>query len=145
MNYSTTTLLTKSAFKKLWKKICCVHFTIFGVTDFEYNGQIVDDTTLFSQLVTDERVSYLIEKIEYYGYSGEAIKGLIFCSRREEAIELSNILNMKGYRTVALTGSDSQETREHCVTDLESGNLDYILTVDIFLMKESISLVLTKL
>lgn len=39
---------------------------------------------------------------------------------------------MKGYRTVALTGSDSQETRERCVTDLESGNLDYILTVDIF-------------
>ncbi|MEK3712753.1 DUF3427 domain-containing protein [Paenibacillus sp. FSL R7-0333] len=110
--------------------LCPFHY--FGVTDFEYNGQIVDDTTLFSQLVTDERVSYLIEKIEYYGYSGEAIKGLIFCSRREEAIELSNILNMNGYRTVALTGSDSQETRERCVTDLESGDLDYILTVDIF-------------
>ena len=110
--------------------LCPFHY--FGVTDFEYNGQIIDDTALLSQLVTDERVSYLIEKIEYYGYSGEAIKGLIFCSRKEEAIELSNMLNMRGYRTVALTGSDSQETRGRCVTDLESGNLDYILTVDIF-------------
>lgn len=110
--------------------LCPFHY--FGVTDFEYNGLIIDDTALLSQLVTDERVSYLIEKIEYYGYSGEAIKGLIFCSRKEEAAELSNILNMRGYRTVALTGSDSQKTRGRCVTDLESGDLDYILTVDIF-------------
>lgn len=110
--------------------LCPFHY--FGVTDFEHNGQIIDDTTLLSQLVTDERVSYLIEKIEYYGYSGETIKGLIFCSRKEEAMELSKLLNSRGYRTTALTGSDNQETRSRCVTDLESGNLDYILTVDIF-------------
>lgn len=110
--------------------LCPFHY--FGVTDFEHNGKIIDDTTLLSQLVADERVSYIIEKIEYYGYSGETLKGLIFCSRTQEAIELSNILNTRGYRTVALTGSDSQETRGRCIADLEIGNLDYILTVDIF-------------
>jgi superfamily II DNA or RNA helicase/HKD family nuclease len=110
--------------------LCPFHY--FGVTDFEYNGKMIDDTAILSQLVADERVSYIIEKVEYYGYSGETIKGLIFCSRTDEAIELSNILNTRGYRTVALTGSDSQETRGRCVTELEKGNLDYILTVDIF-------------
>ncbi|WP_422659857.1 DUF3427 domain-containing protein [Paenibacillus sp. EC2-1] len=110
--------------------LCPFHY--FGVTDFEYNGQTIDDTTMLSQLVANERVSYLIEKIEYYGYSGEAVKGLIFCSRKEEAIQLSDILNVRGYRTVALTGDDSQEERIRCVTDLEAGQLDYILTVDIF-------------
>lgn len=110
--------------------LCPFHY--FGVTDFVYNDQIIDDTTMLSQLVTNERVSYLIEKIEYYGHSGETVKGLIFCSRKEEAMELSRMLNTRGYRTRALTGDDSQEVRMQCVTDLEAGNLDYILTVDIF-------------
>ncbi|WP_138224767.1 DUF3427 domain-containing protein [Paenibacillus algicola] len=110
--------------------LCPFHY--FGVTDFEYNGQVIDDTVMLSQLVSDERVAYLIEKMEYYGYSGETVKGLIFCSRKEEALELSKLLNMRGYRTVALTGDDRQEERARCVTDLENGQLDYILTVDIF-------------
>ncbi|OME04672.1 NgoFVII family restriction endonuclease [Paenibacillus odorifer] len=110
--------------------LCPFHY--FGVTDFEYNDQMIDDTTMLSQLVTNERVSYLIEKIEYYGHSGETVKGLIFCSRKEETLELSRMLNERGYRTKALTGDDSQEVRMQCVTDLEAGYLDYILTVDIF-------------
>lgn len=110
--------------------LCPFHY--FGVTDFVYNGHIIDDTTMLSQLVTDERVSHIIEKMEYYGYSGEVVKGLIFCSRKEEAKQLSAMLNVRGYRTAALTGDDSQEARFCCVAELENGNLDYILTVDIF-------------
>lgn len=110
--------------------LCPFHY--FGVTDFEYNGQLIDDTTMLSQLVTDERASYVIDKIDYYGFSGESVKGLIFCSRKEEALQLSEILNNRNFRTIALTGENSQEERSRCVTDLESGNLDYILTVDIF-------------
>ena len=41
-------------------------------------------------------------------------------------------MNEKGFRTVALTGDDSQEIRAHRVNQLENGVLDYILTVDIF-------------
>lgn len=110
--------------------LCPFHY--FGVTDFEHNGQLIDDTAMLSQLVTSKRVSYLIEKIEYYGHSGESVKGLIFCSRKQEAFQLSDMLNVRGYRTVALTGSDHQELRIRSITDLESGKLDYILTVDIF-------------
>lgn len=110
--------------------LCPFHY--FGVTDFEYNGKLIDDTTLLSHLVTEERVDHIIEKINYYGYSGESVKGLMFCSRKEEAIKLSEALNKKGFRTVALTGDHSQEERAHEVERLENGALDYILTVDIF-------------
>lgn len=110
--------------------LCPFHY--FGVTDFEHNGQLIDDTAMLSQLVTSERVSYLIEKIEYYGHSGESVKGLIFCSRKQEAFQLSDMLNARGYRTIALTGSDHQDLRIRSITELESGKLDYILTVDIF-------------
>ncbi|KIL37722.1 helicase [Cohnella kolymensis] len=110
--------------------LCPFHY--FGVTDLELNGETIDDTTILSKLVTEERVSHLIEKIEYYGYSGQKVKGLIFCSRKDEAIELSVKMNGRGYETVALTGEDSIEQRELQVQKLEHGDLDYIITVDIF-------------
>lgn len=110
--------------------LCPFHY--FGVTDFEYNGKLIDDTTLLSHLVTEERVNHIIEKIDYYGHSGNKVRGLIFCSRKEEAVKLSEAFNKKGIRTVALTGDDSQEERAHQVNLLENGFLDYIITVDIF-------------
>jgi len=110
--------------------LCPFHY--FGVTDMEYDGKIIDDSTLLSKLVTEERINHLIEKIEYYGHSGDKVKGLIFCSRTEEAIDLANALNSNGFNTVALTGSHTQDERAFQVSQLENGLLDYIITVDIF-------------
>lgn len=110
--------------------LCPFHY--FGVTDYILEGEIMDDTVTLSNLVTEERFKHILEKINYYGYSGDRLKGLIFCSRNEEAVELSILFNEKGYRTVALSGSHSQEERLKQVERLENGNLDYIITVDIF-------------
>lgn len=110
--------------------LCPFHY--FGVTDFEIDGEVIDDATILSKLVTEERVDHIIKKITYYGHSGNQVRGLMFCSRKDEAEKLSNALNERGLRTIALTGDDSQEERARRVTQLESGILDYILTVDIF-------------
>lgn len=110
--------------------LCPFHY--FGVMDFEMNGEVIDDATILSKLVTEERVDHILEKVHYYGYSGDSLKGLIFCSRKEEAKTLSQALNLKGLRTVTLTGDDSLEEREREINRLENGLLDYILTVDIF-------------
>ena len=63
--------------------LCPFHY--FGVTDIEYNGEMIDDATVLSKLVADERVNHILDKIGYYGFSGETVKGLMFCSRKEEA------------------------------------------------------------
>lgn len=110
--------------------LCPFHY--FGVTDLEIEGELIDDTSQFSKLVTNERVNHIIDKIEYYGYSGKSVKGLMFCSRKEECRELSSKLNERGYKTVSLTGDNSQEERAMRVMQLENGEIDYILTVDIF-------------
>lgn len=110
--------------------LCPFHY--FGVTDLELDGESVDDAAIFTKLVSEERVTHIIEKINYYGFSGDEVKGLIFCSRKAEAAELSIALNNRGFRTVALTGDDSPGERERRITQLENGILDYILTVDIF-------------
>lgn len=110
--------------------LCPFHY--FGVTDFELNGETIDDATILSDLVTEERVDHIIDKITYYGYSGDQVRGLMFCSRKEEAKELSIALNSRGLRTIALTGDSTPDERERRITQLENGILDYILTVDIF-------------
>ncbi|MFC2948711.1 DUF3427 domain-containing protein [Virgibacillus sediminis] len=110
--------------------LCPFHY--FGVTDIEYSGELVDDAAILSNLVTEERVNHIIDKIDYYGFSGDQVRGLMFCSRKEEAIRLSYALNERGLRTAALTGDHTQEERARQVLKLENGTLDYILTVDIF-------------
>lgn len=117
--------------------LCPFHY--FGITEMEIDGEVFDDTTgmrNFSYLICDERVEYILEKAKYYGYSGDRVKGLIFCSRKEEAKELSKKFNEKGYQTAFLCGEHSQEERERCIERLTSDDstdyLDYIFTIDIF-------------
>lgn len=118
--------------------LCPFHY--FGITDLEINGEVFDDNAgvkNFSNLISDARVDYVIDKANYYGFSGDRVKGLIFCSRKDEAKELSKKFNERGLRTEVLTGEDTQERRESVIarlTDDEDGDdqLDYIFTVDIF-------------
>ena len=121
------------------KLLCPFHY--FGITDLEVDGHVIDDDDLknvqnFAKLVCDDRVQYIMQQIEYYGYSGDRVKGLMFCSSKEEAKTLSVKFNMRGLRTVVLTGDSSQNEREDAILRLEQNEqenaLDYILTVDIF-------------
>lgn len=108
-------------------------FIYYGVTDIlDDSGNLVGEDTTFSDLVTDSRVKHILDKIHYYGSYKQRTKGLMFCSRNDEALELSNKLNQAGLKTKVLSGADSQQEREAIVKELEDGKLDYILTVDIF-------------
>lgn len=107
-------------------------FHYFGVTDYEVHGQLIDDLSDLKYLTSNARVDFLIEKIEYYGYSGESPKGLIFCHSINEARSLSDEFNNRNYNTVALSGGDSQEHRENTIKQLEVGEIQYIFVVDIF-------------
>lgn len=117
--------------------LCPFHY--FGMTDLQVDGNSISEETGwkdFNRLTSDERVNYVIGQAEYYGHSGERVKGLIFCSSKEEAAKLSEKFNQRGYHTIALTGEDNQDKREEAierlVADKMENHLDYIFTVDIF-------------
>lgn len=117
--------------------LCPFHY--YGIQDIEIEGQGIDENTErinFGLLTSDERVTHIISKAEYFGYSGDRVKGLVFCSSKKEAKELSEKFNQCNYRTVDLTGEHSQEEREEAierlVNDTHKDKLDYIFTVDIF-------------
>jgi superfamily II DNA or RNA helicase/HKD family nuclease len=111
-------------------------FHYYGVADVTYESQDSPSED-FSVLISPERVDHVIRAIETYGQAGVAPRGLIFCSRKTEARALSTALNSrslrgKPLRTIALTGDDNVEFREQAVERFEAGELDYILTVDVF-------------
>lgn len=117
--------------------LCPFHY--FGISDIEIDGESFDDISVakkFKELTSETRVKYIMEKADYFGFSGSRIKGLMFCSSREEGIKLSLLFNTFGLRSVFLSGDDSQIKREEMIERLVSDErediLDYIITVDIF-------------
>jgi superfamily II DNA or RNA helicase/SOS-response transcriptional repressor LexA len=111
-------------------------FHYYGVTDLSIDNQVIDNISDFRYLISSERVERIIEQAKFYGSDNGITRGLIFCSRKNEAVELSKLFNAKGFKTVALTGDNSEEERAIAIEKLESDNLseklEYIFTVDIF-------------
>ncbi len=122
--------------QKAMEEELIVPFHYFGITDITVNGSLLDEKADFNKLTGDERVDRIIEKSIKYGCDDNQIRGLVFCSRKEEALELANKFNNRGFKSIALTGSNTEFEREKSIQKLESDNLDekldYIFTVDIF-------------
>lgn len=118
--------------------LCPFHY--FGLTDLEIIADVgkssEEKVENFRYLTSDERVLNVIKQAEFFGYSGERVKGLIFCSRIDEARELSVKFNEKGWRTLVLSGGDSEAVRAAAIERLageeKEDALDYIISVDIF-------------
>ena len=112
--------------------LCPFHY--YGLSDLIVDGEIIDDKTDFKRLICDERIKHIERAINLYRNFEYPVKGLIFCSRVEEAKELSVKLNNDGYHTKCLTGEDSDYEREVVIQQLESDEdpLQYIISVDIF-------------
>lgn len=119
--------------------LCPFHY--YGISDIEVDGKILDDEDSkrnFELLTSDERVKHIITKAEYFSHSGNRVKGLIFCSRRDEAQALSEKIEQfpgRNYRVKALFASNTIEEREEAFKRLEKDEgpdcLDYIISCDI--------------
>lgn len=116
-----------------------VPFHYFGVADYTTDdGETIGDNFAdLPKLLSNSRIAHVLSALQTYGHKGVPVRGLMFCRTKAEARGLSEALNAsnidgKRLRTVALTGDDSIEAREAAVSRLEGGELDYLLTVDIF-------------
>lgn len=129
--------------------LCPFHY--FGISDIAILEDDNHSRNLsakdFSMLTSDERVKHVASQAEYFGYSGDKVKGLVFCSRIDESEELSKKFNKiinpdtgKYYRTISLNGDASEEERQRAFERLAMDEadatadmtpLDYIFSVEI--------------
>ena len=130
--------------------LCPFHY--FGISDLSLigdennNGKKLSQDD-FNRLVSDERVKHIIDRANYFGHSGDRVKGLIFCGRISESQELSQKFNScinpetkRNYRTIALNGDASETERSEAFERLAMNEadatenrqpLDYIFSVEI--------------
>ncbi len=109
--------------------LCPFHY--FGVRDLTIDNQIIDEKATINNLTAKARVKHIVDTIKLYTSTSQ-INGLIFVSNTREAQELSQALNQYGFRTKALTNENSEADRTNAINQLETDQLDYIITVDIF-------------
>ena len=115
--------------------LCPFHY--YGITDLKGIDDRSYQLSDFHRLFTKERLDYIIEKSQFYGYSGDRLRGLIFVSRKEEGKELALLLEERGYHAAFLSGENDQKEREESIAlleekDKEKPYLDFLITVDIF-------------
>lgn len=121
------------------KLLCPFHY--FGITDLAIIGDNGDTSRDFSMLTSEERVKHIINQADYYGYSGDKVKGLIFCSNIKETEELSAKFNEminpstgKKYRTIALNGSASEQESNN--SKVVVGNSETVKPVSMTMVKK---------
>lgn len=114
-------------------------FHYFGIR--EYEGVDLADLTdseidkLTERLSIPERVEYIHQQMELFGYSGDKLRCLAFCASVEHAKFMSDAFNNKGMKSVCLSGEDDVVYREMIMNDFESSRDDrvkVIFTRDVF-------------
>lgn len=115
-----------------------VPFHYFGITDIEgidlSDVDIDNITEIAKRLKVNERVDFIIEKMNFYGYGGEKLKCIGFCASIDHAEYMADEFNKRGILSVCLTGKNTPIEREQYIKKLESDTdeLKVIFTVEIF-------------
>lgn len=114
--------------------LCPFHY--FGIGEIEVDGVLLDDKADFNLLMSEQRVEHILETIQKYGSDNGIVRGLVFCSKKEECHFLAEEFNKRNLISIALTGDNNEEERRKSIQRLESTSyaekIDYIFTVDIF-------------
>ena len=112
-------------------------FHYFGISDVTADLENVDLTKIdevAKKLSIKDRVDFVIEKMEYYGYSGRKRKCLAFCVNNAHADFMANEFNAFGYPSISLSSESLDNERKEAIKRLESqkDKLEFIFTVGIF-------------
>ncbi|TDL35592.1 DUF3427 domain-containing protein [Macrococcoides bohemicum] len=113
-----------------------VPFQYYGISDetvdlADRDGIDVDEIT--KRLSTNKRVEFIIKKINQYTLSGP-MKAIGFCQNIKHAYYMNEEFKKRGYHSIVLTGSNSDEERQDAIKDLQDDDkdLEIIFTVDLF-------------
>ena len=110
------------------KENMLVPFHYYGVSDLTIDGEPIDDNTEFNKLCSLERIKHILHFANFYGACDKVIRGLVFVSGVNEALEMARQFNEAAIPTIALTGKNSHEVRQRAIDRLEKGRVRYIIS-----------------
>ncbi|MBM7581128.1 DUF3427 domain-containing protein [Jeotgalibacillus terrae] len=113
-------------------------FHYFGITDADgidlSNLTSKDQKEIARRLQIHARVEHIMHYMNFYGYQGTKRKALGFCVTVEHARYMANEFTARDVPSLALSGDDKPEAREHAIARLEDPDdpLECLFSVDIF-------------
>jgi len=114
--------------------LCPFHY--YGISELSVDDESLEDLSCFSSIEICERIVKIKQMLDRYSIGTYRRRGLIFCSRNEDAQKISEGLNVLGLKTLALSGADPILARDDAFARLEmdegQGMLEYLIAVDIF-------------
>ncbi|MGL5123530.1 MAG: DUF3427 domain-containing protein [Fusobacteriaceae bacterium] len=113
-----------------------VPFHYYGISDIREvdlsNLDISRIDEVAKKLMIHKRTDYIVEKLNFYGYSGERRKILGFCANIDHAKFMAEEFNKLGIKSKVLIGENTPDERKKTIEKLNYQNLEVIFTVDIF-------------
>ncbi len=100
-------------------------FRYFGISD---ENSSEDITTL----EWENRVNFILGKSKFYSFSGEFLSCVIFVRSVREAKLMEDSLLKRNLKAKSIIGTTKHQEREYIINEFEKGNINYIITVDIF-------------
>lgn len=89
-------------------------------------------TKLADRVCNDERVSMIVERLNYYLPDEHGCKALCFCATKEHASFMAEQFDRRGFKSAYLTGETKTLDREALNQKLSRGEINYLFVVDIF-------------
>ncbi len=114
----------------------CADYSIISWRNGRYDRSELSDLLtgdkLRVQLIIDKIIEYLPAPLEPYCFDHEGVRGLGFCASKRHAHFMADSFNQAGIRSVALDSETEQDERRQARSDLKSGSINFIFTVDLF-------------
>lgn len=107
--------------------LCPFHY--FGIAELTTADE---QTATINELNHTERFAHMLTQSQKLGADTSTIKALCFVSRIEEAQAFEQYLQSQNIPAKSLSGKDSESTKQQAIEALEAGELQYVITVDIF-------------
>ncbi len=114
-----------------------VPFHYHGISEITIDGELLSDKNSFNDLVCEERVKHILHYADFYGCDQGRVRGLVFCSKIEEAKKLAEEFTQRGKRSICMTGETSEVERQNIIHRLEIEDyddaqaIDYVFSVDV--------------
>ncbi|RRD40916.1 DUF3427 domain-containing protein [Leptotrichia sp. OH3620_COT-345] len=130
-------LVGEMGLKKAMEKDLIVPFHYFGVDDtvnyenIPYKNGNYNEEILLSQLSELERVDYIIEKINKFGYDGNKMSAVAFCQNVKHAEYMKKNFLERGYKSEIITSKTNMTDRSKILEKFKRKKIEILCAVDI--------------
>ncbi|MGB0957367.1 MAG: DUF3427 domain-containing protein, partial [Litorivicinus sp.] len=107
--------------------LCPFHY--FGIGDIGHESEAEIG---FSQLTRAARFEHFLHHSQRLGVDALPIKSLCFVARVDEAEAFTEFLKKRGIAAACVSGKDKPDVKADLIEQLESGQINYLISVDVF-------------